>query len=320
MDKLITTNNGGIPYVNDDFRWSDESIRDYINSQLNDISASGLSTNGNFVISGVEITDTGAEYIITDGYMWIDGEVLKVDAGTYAYPAQEYRFEAVETFDPTGEKVTRAGATIDTYRKRRAVPINRNIASPVTDGQLRLLEAIGTNASILKNKIDKLLGDVSYTQQNYITNGEKITESIDALDIKIKSIADEIEPAWIPFTLATGDFSGMTVNSITLQQCKYKIIGKVCHLSIFLRLNTTTVAGGVIFTITKAIPAIDDILETTPLFPLINLKDGSTAHTVNRFSIATGAPATLNMRKADGTKWETDAVFDFNLSATYEVI
>jgi len=171
MDKLITTNNGGIPYVNDDFRWSDESIRDYINSQLNDISASGLGTNGNFVISGVEITDTGTEYIITDGYMWIDGEVLKVDAGTYAYPAQEYRFEAVETFDPTGEKVTRSGATIDTYRKRRAVPINRNIASPVTDGQLRLALLIGSRESRLNIAIPIHLNDITQT----IVNGNLTT-------------------------------------------------------------------------------------------------------------------------------------------------
>ena len=108
MDKFINTSNGGIPYVNNDHRWSDESIRDFLNKLYSDFGVT-IADNDNFIISGVAVTHPST-WSVTEGYVWINGEVLKVDAGTYATltPPQEYRWVAVTTYDSTGNKITRS--------------------------------------------------------------------------------------------------------------------------------------------------------------------------------------------------------------------
>ena len=194
MDKLITTSNGGIPFVNDDHRWSDESIRDFINNQLSDFAIT-IGTNGNFYLSGAGITynPPTSEYTIDDGYVYINGEILKVDTGIYnrVIAPSEYRIIVVETYDTTGDKTTRSGSSLSTYRKRRAVPTVHAIADAWTDDMLEFV--LSPYQERLQEKIDKLLGAVSYTEQNYITDGEKVTDSVDALDVKLKDVSDKAD-------------------------------------------------------------------------------------------------------------------------------
>ena len=191
MNYYKTSENGGIPFVNDDHRWSDDSIRDYIDNHLSDLAVT-IGTNGNFYLSGAEITFNGGtgKYTIADGYVYINGEILKVDTGIYnlVIAPNEYRIIAVETYDTTGDKTTRSGSAISTYRKRRAVPTVYAIADAWTDDMLAF--DLIADQERPQEKIDKLLGDVSYTEQNYITDAEKITESLDALDVQLKIVSD----------------------------------------------------------------------------------------------------------------------------------
>lgn len=191
MDKFINTSNGGIPLVNNDFRWSDESIRDFIDNHLSDFAVT-IGSNGNFYLSGVNISYSAPDYTITEGYVYINGEIVKVDAQTCSSSSllagEEFRFEVVETYDTTGAKVTLSGTNINTYKKRRAVPTVVTSTDPLTDSQL--VFAVTASQERLQEKIDKLLGSVTYTEQNYVTNGEKITDSIDALDVKLKDVSD----------------------------------------------------------------------------------------------------------------------------------
>lgn len=139
MNYYKTSENGGIPFVNDDHRWSDDSIRDYIDNHLSDLAVT-IGTNGNFYLSGAEITFNGGtgKYTIADGYVYINGEILKVDTGIYnlVIAPNEYRIIGVETYDTTGDKTTRSGSAISTYRKRRAVPTVYAIADAWTDDML----------------------------------------------------------------------------------------------------------------------------------------------------------------------------------------
>jgi len=191
MDKFINTSNGGIPLVNDDFRWSDESIRDFIDNHLSDFAVT-IGGNGNFYLSGVNISYSFPDYTITAGYVYIDGEIVKVDAQTCSplslLAGEEFRFEVVETYDVTGNKTTRNGSSIFTYNKRRAVPTIVTSTDPLTDSQL--VFEVTASQERLQEKIDKLLGSVTYTEHNYIANGEKITDSIDALDVQLKIVSD----------------------------------------------------------------------------------------------------------------------------------
>lgn len=193
MDKFINTSNGGISLVNNDFRWSDESIRDFIDNHLSDLAVT-IGSNGNFYLSGVNISYSAPNYIITEGYVYINGEIVKVDAQTcnplFLLPTEEYRFEVVETYDTTGAKVTLSGTNINTYKKRRAVPTIVTTASPLTSSQL--VFAVTASQERLQEKIDKLLGSVTYTEHNYIADGEKITDSIDALDVQLKDVSDNV--------------------------------------------------------------------------------------------------------------------------------
>ena len=193
MNYYKTSENGGIPFVNDDHRWSDDSIRDYIDNHLSDLAVT-IGTNGNFYLSGAEITFNGGtgKYTIADGYVYINGEILKVDTGIYnlVIAPNEYRIIAAETYDTTGDKTTRSGSAISTYRKRRAVPTVYAIADAWTDDMLAF--DLTADQERPQEKIDKLLGDVSYSSQNYITDGEKITESLDALDVQLKDVNDEL--------------------------------------------------------------------------------------------------------------------------------
>lgn len=160
MDKYINTSNGGIPYVNNDHRWSDESIRNFINTHLSDFAVT-IGSNGNFYLSGVAITTGGSDYTVTSGYVYINGEILKVDGGTYPLliGANEYRFIAVQSYDTTGAKTTRSGSSINTYSKRRAVPTAYAVGDAWTDDMLafelnndqeRLQEKLAYNIGISK--------------------------------------------------------------------------------------------------------------------------------------------------------------------------
>lgn len=238
MDKFINTSNGGIPLVNNDFRWSDASIRDFIDNHLSDFAVT-IAGNGNFYLSGVDITYSVPNYVITAGYVYIDGEIVKVDAQTCSpaslLPGEEFRFEVVETYDTTGDKTTRSGASISTYRKRRAVPTIVTSTDPLTDSQL--VFALTASQERIQDKIDKLLGSVTYTEQNYVTNGERITDSIDALDVKLKDVSDitdKIKSAYSDTILNAGMTTNETdIVSLTFNNTGNAIITFSIQLSSF---------------------------------------------------------------------------------------
>lgn len=169
MDKYINTSNGGIPYVNNDHRWSDESIRDFIDNHLSDFAVT-IGSNGNFYLSGVSITFGGSNYTVTSGYVYINGEILKVDGGTYPLllAPSEYRFVAVQTYDTTGDKTTRSGSSINTYSKRRAVPTVYQSTDAWTSDML--IFSLNNNQERLQ---EKLAYNIGISKQ--YTNGDLTT-------------------------------------------------------------------------------------------------------------------------------------------------
>lgn len=59
-------------------------------------------------------------------------------------------------------------------------------------------EAKQYKASVLKGHMK--VGDQSYTEENYVTDSETLTESVDALDMALKNVADNVSASTIKNT------------------------------------------------------------------------------------------------------------------------
>lgn len=147
MDKFRTQGLGGLPLVLDDLRWffgrlgtPNEGMYQAFNNLLRGF-------GDNFIVQGVVASGTTPNVAITEGWVILDGELIKVDAQTGIDTSTDNTFTKVTTFDSRGNK-TFQNATIEgTYEKNRA-------------------EVSGTGGSLAFNSIpifktEKLLADSS---------------------------------------------------------------------------------------------------------------------------------------------------------------
>jgi len=108
--------------------------------------------NENFIISGCDLTiNPGVDASITEGYIFLNGEILRVDAQTVAAGTNDfYMYEKQVTYDPRGTKVFVDLVTHETWQKNRGVLVNA-ISKPVPTDKL---DAAGANwPQKLKNTI-----------------------------------------------------------------------------------------------------------------------------------------------------------------------
>ncbi|MCX6232119.1 MAG: hypothetical protein NTZ33_11300 [Bacteroidetes bacterium] len=128
MNKFKSTDTGGLLlYILDDLRWIDEGIRDAIKGMFTQF---GLNPSDNFIFSGCEFTVTsitgGKRYTHTEGYIYLDGEVLKVDAGYIEVLDADWEvgsviyWDLVITYDIAGNRIFESGVSHDTYEIRKA--------------------------------------------------------------------------------------------------------------------------------------------------------------------------------------------------------
>lgn len=121
MDKFITTGNGGNPIVLDDVRFflgqivsGNHGIYQALNNMLR-------GYGDNFIVQGVVASGVTPNIAITEGWIMLAGELLKVDAQTGIDTTSEDSFTKVSTFNAAGNKTFRNGAIIDTYEQNRGV-------------------------------------------------------------------------------------------------------------------------------------------------------------------------------------------------------
>lgn len=121
MDKLKTTGLGGLPLVLDDLRWffgrlgtPNEGMYQAFNNMLRGF-------GDNLILQGVVTSGTTPNVAITEGWVLLDGELIKVDAQTGIDTSTDNTFTKVTTFDSRGNKTFQNAAVEDTYEKNRAV-------------------------------------------------------------------------------------------------------------------------------------------------------------------------------------------------------
>lgn len=116
MNKLISTQNGGIPLDWNDIRFEQDAVRDALYGVL---SAFGITPAESFILSGCKIVGSN----ITAGYIAKGGEVYQVDAQAIPTPGsgQYVYFAQVITYDPAGDETMYNSAVAQTYQVRKAV-------------------------------------------------------------------------------------------------------------------------------------------------------------------------------------------------------
>ena len=120
MNKLKTTGLGGFPFVLDDTRQflgrlsGSEGIYQAFNNILGGF-------GNNFIVQGVVASGSSPNVAITEGWVLLDGELIKVDAQTGIDTTTDNKFVKVTTFDSRGNKTFQNGTIEDTYEINRAV-------------------------------------------------------------------------------------------------------------------------------------------------------------------------------------------------------
>ena len=132
MDKLITTNNGGMPFDLDDIRWLEKGINDSFKAIGRGLANSNTDV---FVLFGCELSDGGSSFSLASGAIWALDEFWIVDAHTVAKlspsattgGSNSYYLKQVIAYDATGSETFESGIVIDTYQKRRLELTNSEI-------------------------------------------------------------------------------------------------------------------------------------------------------------------------------------------------
>ena len=102
MNKLITTHNGGMPDYLDNFRWHEEAIIEVLAHIVK-----GMSNGaGAMRLYGASISMSGANYVVSEGAIFFQGEIFTVPAHTLPMlPTGEsgtYFWKLEETYHPDG--------------------------------------------------------------------------------------------------------------------------------------------------------------------------------------------------------------------------
>ena len=122
MNKLETSFTGRMPVFLEDLNWIQESYRQAFYGLM---AAWGISPNMSYIISGVNIQDNGSDYSWDDGFIALNGEILKVEADSFTKvsPVANYVYAWIldVSSDATGTKVFYDSSTHSCYTIRNAV-------------------------------------------------------------------------------------------------------------------------------------------------------------------------------------------------------
>jgi hypothetical protein len=163
MNKLLTNFNGGFPLTLDDIRWNDDAYRYAFNNLLN---AFYTGATPNFIVSGCEVSALQSPQNgihITEGLVYIEGELLQVDAHDVIYDGHDlYAFQKSVTYDSAGNKVFKDASSQQTYQVNGGVAVNTEVVLPAM---------LDVNADHLTDRIKAL----------WTTEIDVITDYLDAI-------------------------------------------------------------------------------------------------------------------------------------------
>lgn len=110
---------GGEPDVNiDDLQRNVDAVFRGFDAMFG---AFNIGTNINYIIVGCDLViDPGVDATITEGYIWLNGEIIRVDAQVTAFvSSDQYYYEKDTTFDAAGDKVYNDAVPRQTWQINR---------------------------------------------------------------------------------------------------------------------------------------------------------------------------------------------------------
>lgn len=196
MDKFRTDLLGGLPFVLDDIRQflgrltspANHGIYQAFNNMLG-----GFGTD--FIVQGCVVSGSTGAFSITEGWILLSSELIKVDAQGPFDEAVDGTFTKVTTFDPRGNKDFLNGSTADTYEKNRGVisglggtlAFNANTFFDLSNQASSLPD---TGVKILNKKIIEI-GDWNMDTTASILVGTGITDFLNIRTVDAMIISDD---------------------------------------------------------------------------------------------------------------------------------
>lgn len=122
MDNRLKLTGGEIGISSDELNLMPESNREGVQAINN-----GIGDGVDFIVSGVgAVISAGVNVTLQDGYIFLDGETLKVDAQVVLRTTGTdlYQFLKVTTNPTEGSRSFRDGSTKNVYEKNRAIAVN----------------------------------------------------------------------------------------------------------------------------------------------------------------------------------------------------
>lgn len=119
MKRFFTENNGGLPFVLDDLRWIESGNIEALKALITPYLAPGQTQ---LILSGCEVTEDSGDLVVSEGYIYIDGEIYHCPVSSVLDEGLDHQFFSVEVLiDPAGDKVFQTTNTFSTYHNRVAV-------------------------------------------------------------------------------------------------------------------------------------------------------------------------------------------------------
>ena len=224
MDKLKTSALGGFPFVLDDIRQFLGRLTSPANHGIYQAFNNLLRGFGdNFIVQGVVLSGSTGAFSITEGWVLLDGELIKVDAQGPFDEANDSKFVKVTTFDPRGNKDFLNGSTADTYEKNRAIVQGTSGNLDFDDNTFfdlsnQATSLPDTGIKILKKKIIDI-GDWNMDATDSILVGTGITDFLNIRTADVMIISDDsgfLTPLDIFTSQTEGGIGTFFSNFITL--------------------------------------------------------------------------------------------------------
>ena len=193
MDKFKTFPAvGGLPLVLDDLRWffgrlgtPNEGMYQAFNNLLRGF-------GNNLIVQGITVAGSSPTLAISEGWVILNGELLKVDNQFNINTSTDNTFVKVTTFDSRGNKQFQNGSTSDTYEKNRAV-VQGTAGSLRFDGDTLVELTTGaatlpdTGRVVLNKKVIEI-GDWNMNQSSGGDSNIFVAHGLAANFIKIRKV------------------------------------------------------------------------------------------------------------------------------------
>ncbi len=175
MDRLKVTDIGGFPVVLDDLAFLQDAIKGAFQG-IGSVAGKSLLAADGFIISGCERTIPGGVTTIQSGFIYLKGEVFKVDLHTFTeVPSETEHWVELETNDPAGNKVFQDTVSHDTYKIRKAHVISD--ASPPGDFMPAEAKGIGEVMILAKGSEAKFIMAWDFNAADNFTTATKTIQT-----------------------------------------------------------------------------------------------------------------------------------------------